>query len=95
MVNYRKGGLERLFLQRVLLMLKSTYYKDRKCAVNENPSVRIELARSKTSNNGPLRNEVLFRLLDCVSVVRLSAFTRAIMHSKQYGSVLVRFTSSK
>ena len=31
-------------------------YKDRKCAVNENPSVRIELARSKTSNNGPLRN---------------------------------------
>ena len=32
------------------------YYKDRKCAVNENPSVRIELAWSKTSNNGPLRN---------------------------------------
>ena len=25
------------------------YYKDRKCAVNENPSVRIELERSKTS----------------------------------------------
>ena len=24
--------------------------------MNENPSVRIELARSKTSNNGPLRN---------------------------------------
>ena len=32
------------------------HYKDRKCAVNENPSVRIESARSKTSNNGPLRN---------------------------------------
>ena len=31
-------------------------YKDRKCAVNENPSVHIELARRKTSNNGPLRN---------------------------------------
>ena len=24
--------------------------------MNENPSVRIELAQSKTSNNGPLRN---------------------------------------
>ena len=33
-----------------------SYYKDRKCAVNENLSVRIESARSKTSNNGPLRN---------------------------------------
>ena len=32
-------------------------YKDRKCAVNENPSLHIELARSKTSNrNLPLRN---------------------------------------
>ena len=42
-----------------------TYYKDRKCAVNENPSVRIELARSKTSNNGPLRNG------SAVSIARL------------------------
>ena len=32
------------------------HYKDRKCAANENPSVRIESGRSKTSNNGPLRN---------------------------------------
>ena len=32
------------------------HYKDWKCAVNENPSVRIESAGSKTSNNGPLRN---------------------------------------
>ena len=62
--------------------------------MNENPSVRIELARSKTSNNGPLRNGSV------VSIARLCvgskiAFTRAIMHSKQYGGVLVRFTSSK
>ena len=34
---------------------------------------------------------MLFRLFDCMSVVRLSAFTRAIMHSKQYGGVLVSF----
>ena len=32
------------------------YYKDWKCAVNENPSLRIESAGSKTSNNGPLKN---------------------------------------
>ena len=31
-------------------------YKDRKCAVNENPSVCIESAGSKTSNNRPLKN---------------------------------------
>ena len=31
-------------------------YKDRKCAVNENPSVRIESAGSKTCNNSPLKN---------------------------------------
>ena len=41
------------------------YYKDRKCAVNENPSVRIESALSKTSNNGPLRNG------SAVSIARL------------------------
>ena len=41
------------------------YYKDRKCAVNENPSVRIESARSKTSNNGPLKNG------SAVSIARL------------------------
>ena len=33
--------------------------------MNENPSVRIELARSKTSNNGPLRNG------SAVSIARL------------------------
>ena len=41
------------------------YYKDWKCTVNENPSVRIQSARSKTSNNGPLRNR------SAVSVARL------------------------
>ena len=41
------------------------YYKDRKCTVNENPSVPIESARSKTSNNGPLRNG------SAVSIARL------------------------
>ena len=41
------------------------HYKDRKCAVNENPSVRIESAWSKTSNNGPLRNG------SAVSIARL------------------------
>ena len=41
------------------------YYKDRKCTVNENPSVHIESARSKTSNNGPLRNG------SAVSIARL------------------------
>ena len=41
------------------------YYKDRKCAVNENPSVRIESAQSKTSNNGLLRNG------SAVSIARL------------------------
>ena len=40
-------------------------YKDRKYAVNENPSVRIESARSKTSNNGQLRNG------SAVSIARL------------------------
>ena len=41
------------------------HYKDWKCAVNEKPSVRIESARSKTSNNGPLRNG------SAVSIARL------------------------
>ena len=41
------------------------YYKDRKCAVNKNLSVRIESGRSKTSNNGPLRNG------SAVSIARL------------------------
>ena len=31
------------------------HYKDRKCAVNENLSVRIESAGSKTSNKHPLK----------------------------------------
>ena len=38
------------------MFILNKYYKDWKCAVNENSSVRIESARSKTSNNGPLRN---------------------------------------
>ena len=40
-------------------------YKDRKCAVNENPSLHIESAGSKTSNNGPLKNE------SAVSIARM------------------------
>ena len=48
----------------VFYMIKHNY-KDRKCAVNENPSVHIESARSKTSNNGPLRNG------SAVSIARL------------------------
>ena len=40
-------------------------YKDRKCAVNKNPSVCIESGQSKTSNNGPLRNG------SAVSIARL------------------------
>ena len=47
-------------------------YKDRKCAVNENPSVRIELARSKTSNNGPLRNGSV------VSIARLCVGSKIV-----------------
>ena len=31
-------------------------YKDRKCIVNENLSVRIEPAASKTCDNRPLKN---------------------------------------
>ena len=41
------------------------HYKDQKCAVNENPSVRIESARTNTSNSGPLRNR------SAVSIARL------------------------
>ena len=33
-----------------------TYYKDRKCAVNENPSACIESAGSKTCDTRPLKN---------------------------------------
>ena len=33
-------------------------YKDRKCSVNENSSVRIESAGSKTSDNRPLKNGI-------------------------------------
>ena len=39
--------------------------KNRKCTVNENSSVRIESAWSKTSNNSPLRNG------SAVSIARL------------------------
>ena len=48
------------------------HYKDQKCVVNENPSVRIELARSKTSNNGPLRNG------NVVSIARLCVGSKIV-----------------
>ena len=54
--------------------------------MNENPSVRIESTRSKTSNNSPLKNgSVVSNFLFGHS----STFTRALMHSKQYGGSLV------
>ena len=53
-------------------LLYNINYKDRKCAVNENPSVRIELARSKTSNNGPLRNGSV------VSIARLCVGSKIV-----------------
>ena len=45
----------RIFSRYFLSWLHSNY-KDRKCAVNENPSVRIESAGSKTCDNRPLKN---------------------------------------
>ena len=47
--------------------------------MNENPSVRIESAGSKTSNNGLLKNG---SVISNFSFGNLSTFTRAIMHSK-------------
>ena len=62
--------------------------------MNENPSVHIESAGRKTCDNCPLKNRsACFELLDCMLVVKSSAFTRAIMHSKQYDGVLVHVTS--
>ena len=60
--------------------------------------IEIKVINHKTSDfistiTARCETEVLFRLLDCMSIVKLSAFTRAIMHSKQYGDVLVRVTS--
>ena len=52
--------------------------------MNENPSVRIESAGSKTDDN---RSVVLN-----FSFGNSSTFTRAIMHSKQYGGSLVCVT---
>ena len=63
--------------------------------MNENPSVRIESARSKTSNNGPLKNGSAVSIARLYVGSKIVCFTRAIMHSKQYGGVLVRFTSEK
>ena len=58
--------------------------------MNENPSVRIEWAGSKTSNNGPLKKgSVVLNF----SFGNSSTFTRAIMPSKQYGGSLVCVTS--
>ena len=73
-----------------LYVSKIMNYKDRKCAVNENPSVCIESAGSKTSNNGPLKNG---SVVSNFSFGNSSTFTRAIMHSKQYGGSLVCVTS--
>ena len=64
-------------------------YKDRKCAVNENPSVRVESAGSKTSDNHQLKNR---SVVSNFLFGNLSTFTRAIMHSKQYGGSLVCVT---
>ena len=58
--------------------------------MNETPSVRIESAGSKTPNNGPLKNG---SVVSNVSFGNSSTFTRAIMHSKQYGGSLVCVTS--
>ena len=40
-----------------LLILVKEHYKDRKCAMNKNPSVRIESAGRKTCDNRPLKNK--------------------------------------
>ena len=58
--------------------------------MNENPSVRIESAGSKTSDNWPLKNR---SVVSNFSFGNSSTFTRAIMHSKQYGGSLVYVTS--
>ena len=61
--------------------------------MNENPSLRIESAGSKTCYNRLYeKRKCCFELLDGMLLVKSSAFTRAIMHSKQYGGVLVRVT---
>ena len=58
--------------------------------MNENPSVRIESAGSKTSDNHPLKNG---SVISNFSIGNSSTFTRAVMHSKQYGGSLVCVTS--
>ena len=51
--------------------------------MNEKLSVCIESAGSKTCDNGKLK--CCFELLECMLVVKSSAFTRAITHLKQFG----------
>ena len=50
--------------------------------MNENPSVHIESAGSKTSDNRPQKNG---SVVSNFSFGNSSTFTRVIMHSKQYG----------
>ena len=46
--------------------------------------------RAKIGEQMPAKNpKCYFELLSCMLVVNLSAFTRVIMHSKQYGRFLV------
>ena len=61
--------------------------------MNKNPSLHIESAGSKTSDNGPLKNG------SAVSIARLYVGSKIVFfyesdHAfKQYGGVLVRVTS--
>ena len=72
------------------MVVDTDNYKDQKCTVNKNPSVRIESAGSKTCDNRPLKNgSVVLNF----SFGNSSTFMRAIMHSKQYGGSLVCVTS--
>ena len=56
-------------------------------------SIRISIAIGDGTETQSItacsKTEVLFRLLDCTLVVKSPAFTRAIMHSKQYGGIPV------
>ena len=61
------------------------YYKDGKCTVNEKLSVHTESVDVKHVITARQKQKCCFELLDCMLVVKSSAFMRAIMHSKQYG----------
>ena len=56
-IKIQKINLQRCFLvQQNIQVEVNDYYKDQKCAVNKNPSVRIESAGSKTCDNCLLKN---------------------------------------